>query len=357
MRKTFFFLATMLLSIAVTAQQRTFTKSVSANYATKQVTFNISWAVGSRGVSGASTYNSKVWVLVDYQEIKNSVPSGSWQRASIDLTKLPANCTADGTNTNGFWYQGQTSAAQNANITITLTNVPAQFKWCAFASDCPPQMIINSATDIKLRGTTSFIIKYTDNTTDIVNSKTYSLRIGKTFASISDMTNAPGNVQCLTRDKASVNGYCCGGQTIVNGYCRDLEADNAIKSTVCGYEMEISRDNVAATITSSSFQSNCPTGWRIASANEYRCFILNKSAIPNFNPLDWYTTGVILGWGGSGESSVCRSCTAVQAVSGITPEVWQRDPANLCNVSWDGIIWIWQVCLSQPPSGATRCVR
>ncbi len=194
MKKQFFLFAIMLLSIVTTAQQRTFTKSVSVNYATKQVTFHISWATGSRGVSGASTYNSKVWVLVDYQEIQNGNPYGDWKRADIDLNNLPINCTADGTNTKGFWYQGQETAAQNATITVTLKNVPSQFKWCTFASDCPPNVYIENDT-YTLRGTSPFILRDKNGNTQTVSSKSIAFTgLSIVPISISDATGCSSSI-------------------------------------------------------------------------------------------------------------------------------------------------------------------
>ncbi len=190
MKQQFFFFAVMLFSVASVAQQRTFVKSVDADYATKQVTFNISWTAGSRGTYGGKVYNSKVWVGVDYQEIRNNAPYGTWKRAAIDLTKLPANCTAEGSNTNGFWYQGQAMATQNAAITVTLIGVPAQFKWCAFASDCPPAATATYGL-YRLHGTPPFAIKYNGSSTTVTNSTMFNAGC---IIEISDATGCPGTL-------------------------------------------------------------------------------------------------------------------------------------------------------------------
>jgi len=193
--KQLFFIAAMLFSITATAQQQTFVKSVSTNYAKKQVTFNISWANGTRnipGTSGTNRYNSRVWVFVDYQEVKNGQPVGNWTRADVVLSSLThTNCTADGTNTNGFWYQGATTVTQNENITITLANtLPAQFKWCAFATDCPPRAMYNNGT-YTLKGTPPFEITYIGGSTTTDNK---IFRAG-TITAITDATKCPGYVQ------------------------------------------------------------------------------------------------------------------------------------------------------------------
>ncbi len=183
--KKLFFFAAMLISVATTAQPRTLVKSVGVNYATKQVTFNISWAAGSRGTYGAKIYNSKVWVFVDYQPVTGLI-KGAWSRAMVDLSALPAGCTADGSNARGFWYQGQATAAQNANITVTLTNVPAQFNWCAYATDYPPNATANNGV-YTFKGSPPFII----NGSSTVSATTYT---GTCITSITDATGCPGLV-------------------------------------------------------------------------------------------------------------------------------------------------------------------
>ncbi len=348
-----YFIVIMLLSVMANAQQRTFTKSVRTDYATKQVTFNISWAAGSRGVSGENTYNSKVWVLVDYQEIRGGVPYGSWQRATMDLTKLPTDCTADGANTKGCWYQGQATAAQNASITVTLTNVPAQFRWCAFASDCPPQMIVNSATNIQLKGTSPFTIKYADNTTDIVTVKTYSLRTGKTLVSISDTTKAPGVIQCLTRDQIAINNYCCSGQTLVNGYCRDLIADQATVMSCNSTELEIKLTDPGVK-TWDSYQ--CPNGWRLPKNTELNCMWTNRTAL-SLKYDHGYWGSEQSGW--TNPTNYTYSCHWPHGgdCSSANAHIWlQTFPTDECGGAYryQGYLSLW--CNNQK-DGYHRCLR
>ncbi len=292
MRKIFF-IAVMLLSMSVTAQQRTFTKSVNVNYATKQVTFKISWAAGSRGVSGASTYHSKVWVWVDYQEVQNNNPYGDWKRADIDLSKLPANCTADGTNTKGFWYQGQATAAQDATITITLTGVPPQFKWCAFASDCPPSVVINTNQDGSFKGTSPFTLTYTDGTMGMVNLKG-NVRIpdGKPVQSIRDATTCPGSISytytgCATSAVnlgavgfASTQTWVVGAQTwsapVTATYCNKTAysagADNGPYSADCrkGGDAASTNYHFFSWCMVVQYASQlCPSPWRGPTKDEF----------------------------------------------------------------------------------------
>ncbi len=298
----------MLLSVATTVQQRSFTKSVSVNYATKQVTFNISWAAGSRGTSGASTYNSKVWVLVDYQEVRNNAPYGSWQRANIDLTKLPANCTADGTNTKGFWYQGQTSAAQNANITITLTDVPTQFKWCAFASDCPPNVVANNGGVYTFRGTPPFTLTAVNGTTkQIVNEKTATATalsiIPKTITDATGCSNSfcpyTGNDllldashTCLQRTSDAKNWEAWIKDARDNKIYRIVlmpdnkwwmaqNLDYRKGNYLCAYDKEsyCGKYGTMIYIYDAIPTSHCPSGWRLPEQAELYAIAYNAAAV------------------------------------------------------------------------------
>ncbi len=204
--KKLFFFAAMLVSMATVAQPRTFVKSVGVNYTTKQVTINLSWAAGSRGTYSGKIYNSKVWVFVDYQPVAGLI-KGAWSRATVDLSALPAGCTADGTNANGFWYQGQETAAQNANITVTLTNVPAQFNWCAYATDYPPNATLSNGS-YTLKGSPPFII----NGTTTVSAKIYTGDI----TTITDATACPGIAPPAAPPGSSVWTNCSGFSAVSN---------------------------------------------------------------------------------------------------------------------------------------------
>ncbi len=216
-------------------------KSISADYANKRVTFSISWVAGSRD----ATHLSKVWVFVDYQEVTNPNTTGAWQRASIDLSALPAGGSADGANTKGFWYQGQATAAQSATITVTLTNVPAKFNWCAYATDYPPNAAVYNNGTYTLKGMQPFIV----NGAAIAGNK-----FTGTVNSLTDATGCPGWIE---RDVATASGTCRAGLTLVGGYCRDLVADNA--TIVVGIDAEVKL----------ALGGNCTAnGWRYPTQSE-----------------------------------------------------------------------------------------
>ncbi len=321
-KKTYLF-AFMLLGIVATAQQRTFTKSVSANYATRQVTFNISWAAGSRGTYTGKVYNSKVWVLVDYQEIQNGTLAGSWKRADIDLTKLPANCTADGTNAKGFWYQGQATAEQNATVTVTLKNVPAQFNWCAFASDCPPQAVYNGGSSFTFKGTAPFYVTYENESPTTVTTKSYS-SLDKNVIAMTDATGCPAG--CKMRNQAVSEGACCSGLTLVGGYCRDLVADNVLSYTGCGFEV---KNKPTETSFWSESLCDATSGWHLPTNAQLQCMWSNRNYYNFYNG-----ESIMLLWGSerAGNTGTCATwgspCVDYTSSSGYIALFWYAYVAN-----------------------------
>ncbi|MDR3133865.1 MAG: hypothetical protein LBU42_07570 [Prevotellaceae bacterium] len=160
--KTKLFFFTMLISITASAQTGVTVTPVSTK--NNAVTFNVSWLNSSR----TGRHNSKVWVFIDYRPVTNNVPSGSWERALIAgmPTATSGTPTRETTTDKGFWLQGTSgsSGTYNATITATLSNVPAQFNWCAYVSDCPPNVSYNNGT-YTLHGTPPFTLIAADGTT------------------------------------------------------------------------------------------------------------------------------------------------------------------------------------------------
>ncbi|MDR3132965.1 MAG: hypothetical protein LBU42_02950 [Prevotellaceae bacterium] len=190
MKKLFFFFA-MLLSVAVSAQSGVTVTPVSAKSNT--VTFNVSWLNSSR----TGTHNSKVWVFVDYRAIVDNVPLGSWMRAPVSGTPIATVGTPsrETGNDKGFWLQGTSgsSGTYNATVTVTLSNVPAQFNWCAYVSDYPPNVTANNGT-YTLRGTPPFILAAANGTTSqtVTGTTLATSALTITPTTIRDKTDCPG---------------------------------------------------------------------------------------------------------------------------------------------------------------------
>jgi PKD repeat protein len=111
-------------------------KTISANYsaATPTVTFELSWAAGTRDCR----HHSSVWVFVDYRPASGAT-AGSWTRAQVkgmpvttggSITKVAGNST-------GFWLHGS-AGTFSATITVPVAVSSPAFPWCAYATDYPP---------------------------------------------------------------------------------------------------------------------------------------------------------------------------------------------------------------------------
>ncbi len=190
--------------------------SVSANYATKAVTFTLTWS----GCNGAD-HLYKAWVFVDYQAITGTT-RGAWAPATIVGTPAVSNGAYAVGNSRGFYVTGVNG--QTATVTVTLGGVPAQFNWCAYATDYPPNATINAAGGYTLHGTAPFTV---NGTTLGAGVRTYS---GACITSITDPTGCPGLIPATptvsTTNPAAVcansgvtlTANVSGGTTTANTY-------------------------------------------------------------------------------------------------------------------------------------------
>jgi uncharacterized protein (TIGR02145 family) len=187
--KKHFFLFAMLASVATSAQV-THVELVGANYSNKTVTFRLWWNAGSRD----ATHFSKVWVWVDYIKINsnNTTSGNTWTRATVSTVSPVTGVSYDGSNRQGFWLQGNTSA-YSATLTVELNITETKFNWCAYASDYPPNVTVNNGT-YTFRGTPPFILTAANGTTtQTVTGKTLlASALTITPTTIKDKTECPG---------------------------------------------------------------------------------------------------------------------------------------------------------------------
>ncbi len=196
------FLLLLLLPLWSISEAAVQVKSISADYANKRVTFALSWAASTRN----ATHLSKVWVLVDYQEVNSlNVPAGAWQRATV-VSATSTNGTVSGNTGRGFFVQG-TDGAFSSTITVTLSSVPAKFNWCATATDYPPNATINVNGGYTLHGTVPFTIN--GNTT--VSARTYT---GTCITSITDATGCPGLLPAAPSVSTTNPTAVCAGSNV-----------------------------------------------------------------------------------------------------------------------------------------------
>jgi hypothetical protein len=173
--KQFFFFFTMLASI--TASATVTITPLSVDYATKKVTFKVSWTNTPK-----APYNNNVWVWVDLCPIAGTTP-GTFAKAEIsNPLAIAGNIATVSGNTRGFYITTNPST-----VTATLNNASGKFNWCAYGSDYPPNATVKTG-GYDLHGTPPFTIN--GNITE--NTKVFGA--GTCITSITDLTGCPGIV-------------------------------------------------------------------------------------------------------------------------------------------------------------------
>ena len=174
-------------------------RQVSTNYATQQITFDLTW-----GTCNNTTHLNKAWVFVDYQTITGTT-RGAWAPATIVGTPTVSNGTYAAGNSRGFYVTGVNG--QTATVTVTLSNVPAQFNWCAYATDYPPNAKI-SGNSYTLHGTAPFTVNGIQLGTGV---RTYS---GACITSITDPTGCPGLLPAAPTVTTTNPAAVCAGSGV-----------------------------------------------------------------------------------------------------------------------------------------------
>ncbi|MDR0695141.1 MAG: hypothetical protein LBF81_07580 [Prevotellaceae bacterium] len=200
MKKIIFFfalLASMTASAAVTVTP------LSVDYATRKVTFSVSWT--------GSAANNRVWVWVDLCPVAGTT-AGAFAKAELsNPSAITGGISTVTGNTRGFYVTTNPST-----VTAVLSNATGKFNWCAYGSDYPPNAKDNSSGGYTLRGTLPFIVTTSAGTTE-VKANTYS---GGTITALTDATGCPG-VWCGKNGEAPGLLDCCAtGTTNCSGTCK-----------------------------------------------------------------------------------------------------------------------------------------
>ncbi|MDR0694470.1 MAG: hypothetical protein LBF81_04120 [Prevotellaceae bacterium] len=197
MKKTFFLFA-LLASSAASAQSHINIEMLSAMYAnTPAVKFRVSWS--SIPIVTGQTHNAKVWLWIDFLKLNanNTTSGNTWTRAEISETPTVISsptsaATLDASTNKGFWLNG-VPGSYSATVTVSLANIPAntKFDWCAYVSDCPPNIGDYNNGTYTLRGTPPFTLKDASGITQTVTGKTF---VQSSFIPITmtDATSCPG---------------------------------------------------------------------------------------------------------------------------------------------------------------------
>jgi hypothetical protein len=259
MKKNLFLFA-MLASVTGISQNLQITP-ISATYtATPVVKFKVSW-------TGARTYrhNTKVWVFVDYRKVENNASVGNWTRAtvtvtpSVNSTPIATTATLVANNNKGFWLNG-VDGNYSATVTVPLTVATgvAQFNWCAYATDYPPNVVIHGTSSYTLRGSRPFVV---NDVTLPVSQTTYS----GTIYSFTDATGAPGKFPAALNEKMNEMGCVAGLVPNASNVC---EAPSAAKcnnnsfgfgtvSFAAGQEVQIVGNGISQIWSRPVIATNC----------------------------------------------------------------------------------------------------
>ncbi len=292
MKKIYYLLLAMLCMHNSYATNCISTKQVKADYATNKITVSITWT----GCGGdASSHRNTAWVFVDYRAVTGGTKSNTWSRATIAAAS--SGTVVNSGNSKGVWIYGTNSTSQTVTLTLNPSGLPAQYDWCAFATDYPPNAATYNNGTYTLRGTKPFVINGTT-----VDSKTYSSGI---INVITDATGCPGWIE---RDVRTNNGTCAPGLTKVGGvngyviYCRNLPADNACSFVGPGFEI---KKNYTGWQYGSANTNNCPSGWRIPNVTEVKLMWDNKNSLLELKGLNFLEIA------GCVPISSCNSCSTI----------------------------------------------
>jgi hypothetical protein len=190
----FAMLAIMTASAAVTVTP------LSVDYATRKVTFSVSWT--------GSAANNRVWVWVDLCPVSGTSP-GTFAKAELSSpSAITGGISTVPGNTRGFYVTTSPST-----VTATLDNATGKFNWCVYGSDFPPNAKDNGSGGYDLKGSPPFLINGSIEWSD----KTYS---GGEITALTDATGCPG-VWCGKDGEAAGLLNCCAtGTTNCSGTCK-----------------------------------------------------------------------------------------------------------------------------------------
>ncbi|MDR0581921.1 MAG: hypothetical protein LBG31_03040 [Prevotellaceae bacterium] len=347
--KKIFFLFAMLTSVAASAQV-THVEPVGANYANSTVSFHVWWNAGTRD----ATHLSKIWVWVDYimMNSNNTTSGNSWTRATVGTITVSIGATSyDGTNRNGFWLEGNASTNYSATLTVQLTNVPAKFNWCAYASDYPPNVTANNGT-YTFKGTPPFILTASNGTTTqtVTGNTLAASALTITPTTIRDKTECPG-IFCLYQgsdlyvDATHLCQQRTSGAKNWEAYIKDSRDGQIYHITQFSdntwwFAQDLATANNRIKVCSGtslydpSSLPNCPAGWSIPTYTQMMTRWPNSATIDQFGGM--IVTDVVYNNNGCLNTSyaymVVNNCINLWVMLNNNTWVWDNyDIGGSCN--------------------------
>ncbi|MDR1681679.1 MAG: hypothetical protein LBS12_07860 [Prevotellaceae bacterium] len=177
--------------------------------ATPALTFNVSWTAPP---SATPSHRDTIWLFADYRTVNTDGSTGAWTPAGITSATLISGAGTLITSTlpgRGFFLDGHGLTTLNATIRVTLdAPVSERFNACVYASDWPPNAILNPGGGYTLNGSPPFII----NGTITENTRTFGA--GTCVTAITDATGCPGFV---VNTAFAAGAIASTGETICEG--------------------------------------------------------------------------------------------------------------------------------------------
>jgi uncharacterized protein (TIGR02145 family) len=155
--------------------------------ASATATFSVSWTPASK------TGSDSVWVFVDYNT------AGTMKRLPL-ATATASVGTVHAPNEWGVWVVAPVTGGARFATTVTLSSATTySYGSCAYAIPQLPVAQYTGYNAIKFTGTPPFELTFTGSGGSVsVPATTYTLPAGKTPASVTDATRAPGVITCTT---------------------------------------------------------------------------------------------------------------------------------------------------------------
>jgi uncharacterized protein (TIGR02145 family) len=206
-----FLLSVFALSLTTAwGQSTTHISNLSlATGATPAITFDISWTAPP---SATPSHRDSIWLFADFRTVNPDGTTGAWTPAGITSATIISGAGTLITSTlpgRGFFLDGHGLTTLNATIRITLdAPVNERFNACVYASDWPPNAILNAGGGYTLNGSPPFII----NGTITEPSRTFGA--GTCVTSITDATGCPGFV---VNPPFAAGAIASTGETICEG--------------------------------------------------------------------------------------------------------------------------------------------
>jgi hypothetical protein len=218
MKKLLLLIICALSALAGAAQSNVSVSNFQATQETSATTatFNVRWT---------SAGNDSVWVFVDYNT------AGTMKRLPLTAATASAGAAVHKPNEWGAWLVAPADGGDPFSATVTLSSSTTfSYGACAYAINHPPVGQYEAVDTIRFNGTPPFEVTFADGSgtasVDKDAAKSYSFT-GKTIASFTDATRAPGSTRCKTS-----NTYTLA--VSASSYCEDLGVTFALDGTERG---------------------------------------------------------------------------------------------------------------------------